>query len=210
VEISPVFHSHPTEETWEKYVFDRLSDQDAATVEEHLLVCESCQASLQEVTEYIQLMKVGTASRHSAAADPLARGWRRFRDSAAQPVGRVVWITGLAVVCLALWRPTGSHPPSEITSVRLESFRGGGVAIAHAPARKPLDLSINASDVPTAPEYRMTVITSSGQQVWAGTPNRSDGMLSVHLAQGLNAGTYWVRLYSRDSEILGEYGLLLQ
>lgn len=215
MEISPVFHAHPAEATWEKYVFGRLSDQEAATVEEHLLVCESCQAALQEVAEYIQLMKAGTASRHSASADPLARGWRRFRDPAAQPVGRAVWITGLAAVCFALWLPTGSRPSSETASVRLESFRGGGVAIAHAPARKPLDLSIddlsiNASDVPASPEYRVTVITSSGKQVWAGTPNRSDAILSVHLAQGLNSGTYWVRLYAHESEILGEYGLLLR
>jgi hypothetical protein len=207
VEISPVFHSHPTEVTWEKYAFGRLSDQEAATVEDHLLVCESCQASLQEVTEYIQLMKAGTASFHSAPADPIVGGWRRFRRSAAQPARRVVWITGLAAICLALWLPNSSPPSLEPVSVTLASFRGDEVAIAHAPARKPLDLSISATDVPTATEYRLIVVTSSGKQVWTGTPYASGGMLSVHLAQGLESGPYWIRLYAGESEIVGEYGL---
>jgi len=210
VEISSVFHAHPTEETWETYVFGRLSDQEAATVEEHLLVCESCQVTLQRVTEYIQLMKAGTASRHTAPADPFVRCWRKFRHSTAQPVGRAVWITGLAAVCFALWLPTGSRPSSETTSVRLESFRGGDVAIAHAPARRSLDLSIDASDVPPAPEFRVIIVTSSGKQVWTGAAAGSGGMLSVHVSQGLAAGTYWVRLYARESERLGEYGLLIQ
>lgn len=61
METSLVFHSHPTEITWEEYAFGRLSEKRLRPVEEHLLACELCQGALEELTGYIQLMKAGTA-----------------------------------------------------------------------------------------------------------------------------------------------------
>ncbi len=61
METSLVFHSHPTEVTWEEYAFGRLNEKRTPALEEHLLVCELCQASLEELTGYIQLMKAELA-----------------------------------------------------------------------------------------------------------------------------------------------------
>jgi hypothetical protein len=210
VETSPAFHSHPTETVWEEYSFGRLSNQEVAALEEHLLICETCQTSLEELTEYIRLMKAGTANLATTPPERLARSWRQFRRSAAQPLNRVVWITGLAVVGVAAWLPHVPIRPAAPSVVNLASFRGVDAAIARAPARKPLNLYINAGDVPAVPEYRMVVVTASGEQVWAGTAKAGGGMLSIQLPQGLKPGPYWVRLYSRESKILGEYGLQLE
>lgn len=210
MEISPVFHSHPTETAWERYSFGRVSEREAAALEEHLLVCETCQISLQEVTVYIRLMKAATADLATSPRHRIAQGWRLVRRAPSGPLARVAWITGLAAVCLALYHPYGSIPSKAPSLVNLASFRGDGVTSAQAPAREPLDLSINAADVPGAPEYRLTVVTSSGKLVWTGSPKVSDGVISVRIPQGLEAGPYWVRLSTRESKILGEYGLLLQ
>lgn len=209
MEIRPVFHSHPTETMWEEYSFGRSDDQEAAALEEHLLLCEACQNSLEELTEHIRLMKAATARLEPPPHRRLARGWGLVKQASAQPLGRLFWITGLAAVCLPLWFSVGSVPSKAPSLVNLASFRGEDASITHAPARRPLDLSINSSDVP-APEYRMTVVTSSGKQVWAGSPKVSGSMLSVRIPQGLESGAYWVRLYSRESVILSEYGLRLE
>ena len=50
-------NSHVSEEVLEKYVMGRLSEQDCAPVEEHLLVCETCQCRLEAVDEYIRIVR---------------------------------------------------------------------------------------------------------------------------------------------------------
>ena len=211
METSPAFHSHPTETMWEEYSFGRLNDREIVSLEEHLLVCETCQTSLDELTEYIRLMKIGTADLAMTPGERLARSWRQFR----QPLSRVAWITGLVAIGVAVWLPHVHVPPAapsvvKTASVKLTSFRGDDVAVAHAPARQPLNLYVNAGDVPIAPEYRIEVVTTSGEPVWTGTAEAAGGRLSVLLPQGLKTGHYWVRLYSSESRILSEYGLRLE
>ena len=71
------FAPHLPEETLEEYCFDRLSATETAEVEEHLLVCSSCQLALEELDDYIRLMKAATASLEipsleSAESEPSA------------------------------------------------------------------------------------------------------------------------------------------
>jgi hypothetical protein len=113
---------------------------------------------------------------------------------------------------MALWLAVVAAPYPEtaplVAHVTLDSFRD--FRMAHAPARRPLDIRINAADVAAAAAYRLEVVTASGTQVWKSAPEVSPGTLSVHLPQGLAAGVYWVRLYTGRSEILAEFGLLLE
>jgi hypothetical protein len=111
---------------------------------------------------------------------------------------------------MAFWIPRRIAPSAAAAPVTLASFRGGGVSTAHAPAHTILDLVIDREAVPSAPEYRLEVVTASGDQVWSSPPEVSAHTLSVHLPQGLAAGSYWVRLFTRQSKILVEYGLLLE
>jgi hypothetical protein len=74
LETSLVFHSHPTEVTWEEYAFGRLSEKRIAALEEHLLACELCQASLEELTKYIELMKAALMKPELAKASLMNQG----------------------------------------------------------------------------------------------------------------------------------------
>ena len=65
---------HLTEKTLEEWAFNRLPACQSAPVEEHLLVCPTCQDRLAEIDEYIIVMKtalmppsMGAVSKHSAA-----------------------------------------------------------------------------------------------------------------------------------------------
>jgi hypothetical protein len=89
LETSLVFHSHPTEVTWEEYVFGRLSEKKIPPLEQHLLACELCQASVEELIEYIQLMKAGTARLTLAEPGGPARA-ARFLGSAVGPLREVM------------------------------------------------------------------------------------------------------------------------
>jgi hypothetical protein len=222
VEISPTFQSHPPEEALEQYVFGRLNEQKAVPLEEHLLVCETCQASLEELDQYIGIMKAG-AARFVVAPRPsmLAQIWDFVRPRASERPRRLAWAAAFAGGCAAVifsLSPARYAPP---TSVLLDSFRGGeSITLAHAPARKPLDLSINldlsvhAAPAASQPDYRVEVVTASGKLAWSGTQKPGaqkgvGGMLLMHLPRGLDAGSYWVRLYAPPSQLLGEFGLRL-
>ena len=56
------FLSHIPEDMLEKYVLDRLPHANIATVDEHLLVCPTCQTTLQTINEYIAVMKAATTA----------------------------------------------------------------------------------------------------------------------------------------------------
>jgi len=48
---------HPDEDLFEDYCFDRLSEQEIAIFEEHLLICRQCQKTLACTEDYIAMMK---------------------------------------------------------------------------------------------------------------------------------------------------------
>jgi hypothetical protein len=186
---------HPEEEIFENYVFQRLSDQDVEDLEEHLLVCEECRVTLCETEDQIRLMKAATAAY--IAKHPLTRAG--FRKPAFVSTGMAWNVAAAAVLLLSCltallsWR----SPMGDPKTIALDSYRGDTMLV---PARQPLDLKIDLKDVPKAPGYRVEVVNAAGGRVWfGGTP--------AHVPQGLEPGTYWVRLSTNAGAALREYGI---
>ena len=48
---------HPDEETLEQYVLGRLSGGELTVLEEHLLICDTCRASLEQLGSYVEGMR---------------------------------------------------------------------------------------------------------------------------------------------------------
>ena len=46
---------------WENFALHKLSDQECAPLEEHLLICHACQDLLAEIDEYIEVVKTAAA-----------------------------------------------------------------------------------------------------------------------------------------------------
>src|SRR5277367_2058230 len=67
---------HISEELLEYYSLQQLSEDRLAPVEEHLLVCESCQTRLTQVDNYVAAMKIA-ARQITAESPPLAPRVRR-------------------------------------------------------------------------------------------------------------------------------------
>ena len=53
---------HVREDALERYVMGRLSAQSCASTEEHLLICATCRMHLDDVKEYIRVVKAATAA----------------------------------------------------------------------------------------------------------------------------------------------------
>ncbi len=172
-----------------------LGAADLQVVEEHLLMCPSCQKRQTETDAFVRAMR--------AAA-------RAERDSEKRPArsSRSVWMlaTALAAVVIAVVvipRPARVAP----VSVLLESTRGAGSPFARAPGDKPLLLDLDILGLPAAHFYRVEIVDSSGRQIRETMATGRDGRVRAQPPLRLAPGRYFVRLYSRTSGILREYGL---
>ena len=207
VAVLPTFHVHPTEDLLEEYVFGRLSEPALSTLEDHLLICSSCQSTLAEVEDYIRVAKTALAELQQARPAPAA-ALPAWGATAIWAVALMLAVAGGAMVS---WR---MQPAPETAAATLTAFRGGYAAgFAHAAARRPLDLVIDGTSLPAATAYRLQIVDASGRSAWSGAAAASGRRLSAHLSKGLGAGVYWVRLYASqvrgEADLLREFGLRL-
>jgi hypothetical protein len=179
---------HPDEDVFEHYTFNRLSNEETADFEEHLLICEQCQSTLEKTSAYILMMKAATAA-YSVGHPKTSAGRIRLRWSA--PAAAILLLTCLTA--LLSWRT----PAGDAVPVELNAYRGSA---SDAPPGQPLDLKIDLKDVRVAAGYRVEIVDAAGRRVWfGGTPAR--------VSKGLPAGIYWVRLSTDSGEWLREFGL---
>ncbi len=184
--------AHPSVEMLEEYAFKRLPEAATESVEEHLLLCGACQNKLREVDEYILLMKQATAARLVKPPLP-ASHW----------VGAMTVLAAIGIaVFLGLHRPEPVGPPQR---VELVAFRGDDMA--HAGAGRPIDLVIDAADLPGSSEYRIELVNASGQLISKGPAVGEGGRLCAHVTSGIKRGVYWVRLFTSAGVPLREFGL---
>jgi hypothetical protein len=197
VTAHPESGGHPGEDTLEEYAFNRLAEDEAAPLEEHLLICSLCQDRLAAVDEYIRLMKA-TASQFQTnasgkpAENALARGFGWAGLAAACCLAAVSWVNP-------------RRPAKQPAQIELFAFRSA--EMAHAPAGRPVNLSIDVSDLAAPAGYRVQVVDSAGRQEWSGEGGASGTTLRVAVGKTLAPGVHWVRLSTSSGELLREFGL---
>jgi hypothetical protein len=209
---------HPSVEVLEEYCFDRLPPAILESVEEHLLVCETCQDTVRETDEFIQLMKFAVAER---AVDPSprlppARAWDNLTAAGKKSgLGSVTMWTAVMLAMMALfWAFTSfrTNPLGPAIPVRLVAMRGGeNAGFTRAPAGRPLGLAIDTTELPAPDSYRIEIVSSSGRPVWTSAAPLSGREILARTPTIMKAGVYWVRLYSSQSDsLVREYGLKLE
>jgi hypothetical protein len=185
---------HLDEEQAEKYSMGRLSEEEEARCEEHLLVCATCRQQVDSADQYVGAMKSAAA----ATAEMRPRRKSRFSWSVVRPV----WALGLALlvlvgIFLVRYQPAG--PP---VAVHLSALRGAQQGTA--PAGSDLMLFADLTGLAPAAGYRLELVDSKGQLLWS-APFAATGTRVPR--QG--AGVYFVRLRNARGELLREYGLQL-
>ena len=197
------FSSHISEELLEQYAFRRLTEQESAPVEEHLLICPTCQDRLKEVDDYIQVMKLAASQQPRKS---------RFSNLAGRPLQARLGIATLIVIAVALvipWR--GRNMPAR--EVTLVASRGSSsTPVAEARAGAGLILRMDVSEIAKSENYAVSLVNSEGRELWRTLAPANQHQLLVQSPAKLTAGRYWVRLFdtSQPPVLLREYGLELK
>ena len=194
--------SHLDDADLEQYSMGMLPEVRLVPFEEHLLACESCQDRLLETEAFVNAVR--SVSPKLRAASPSPRR-NRFRP-------KPTWVAAfaMAVVLLGLGRIwlVAPRAPMDFAAVVLQSSRGiEGLAVAKAPAGKPLALTIDLTELPALPSYRLEIVNSGGKPAWQAPAGARDGRVTQRLPHGLNTGQYYARLYTAGGQLLREFGL---
>ncbi len=221
---------HATEELLEEYSFGRICEPQLGWLEEHLLICEQCQAELDDIEEYKVFMKAGLASFESerlaaaspavstAGGDPPFRSQSTVREALScyfawprMPGVKSLLVASVVLVmagAAATWKTQSSSVGTvPVATIRLIALRGGEGDVAHAPSGRPLELVFGRTDLDGDLSYRAEVVDASGRQMWSGNVRIAEQSLSIRVDGALRAGVYWVRLYSSSGQLLREFGL---
>jgi hypothetical protein len=180
------------EEQAERYALGEITGGELDSWDEHLLTCEACRVRVQEADVWVHAVQ-GAASR--LRRDP---GRARFFTRRMLPAFAAA--AALALVLLWVRVPgNGGGPP---VAVALAANRGPG-GEAHAPAHKPLALQFDLTGLDAPAVYSVEIVDAFGARVWRGE-------LSAQSTPPLNAGVYFVRLYSPDGRLRREYALRVE
>lgn len=183
---------HMDEEQAERYALGEITGGELDSWDEHLLTCEACRVRVQEADVWVHAVQ-GAASR--LRRDP---GRARFFTRRMLPAFAAA--AALALVLLWVRVPgNGGGPP---VAVALAANRGPG-GEAHAPAHKPLALQFDLTGLDAPAVYSVEIVDAFGARVWRGE-------LSAQSTPPLNAGVYFVRLYSPDGRLRREYALRVE
>jgi hypothetical protein len=180
-----------------------LSEACLEAFEEHLLACCSCQDRLLEMEAYVNAMRSASPKLREARPPFWAGLFRLPRP--AWLVASAMGLVALAVVQVWIVSPP-THP--QIASVALQSGRGiEGLATAKAPAGKLLSLTVDLTELPAFPSYRMEIVGATGKPVWEGVAHSDGPSLTQITNRSLVKGQYYVRLYAPGGALLREFSL---
>ncbi|MBL8176174.1 MAG: hypothetical protein JNK48_15965 [Bryobacterales bacterium] len=206
---------HLHEDTLEAYVMGKLPENDINSLEDHLLLCEHCQARTREVeldwkARRIALQRV--REREGSRLSVFHAVWEGMFGSPAKKTG---WAMACATAAVAMFLlvPSAQENSFSYRNVDLSSMRGGKDLSAPVQPDERLRLHLDLAELDQLSVYRVVIVNASGDLVWeAEQTNPGDNKLVVAVPKRLVSGTYWVRLLDRSASrrLLREYPLQLQ
>jgi hypothetical protein len=191
--------THPSEDLLEKFARNRCSDDEVELVETHILGCEICVTRLEELDDFL---------------DAFQPGYQELRQNRTRSARRLSfqWAFGLATAAVLgiglsfVPRLTHHEGPTFLAPAQLQLSAERGNEAAKAPAFRPLQLRLSATDLPQR-ILSVEVVNAVGSAVWNGSTQVAHDEATVNLP-AMPAGAYFLRLYagSKDrSELLREF-----
>jgi hypothetical protein len=179
---------HQSDDRLELYALGRLPGSEVEQIEEHLLVCPSCIARLEETGAFALTAREDLKTR----AEPPGRRWPGW----LKPFFAMPALLAAALVALGVYWAGGARRLTPVVSRQLIAMRGEMQTVE--PARET-DLTL--TDAPAGGEpFRVEVVDASGAGVWRGVG------AEARIRQRLAPGDYFVRLFSSRGQLLHEYG----
>lgn len=184
---------HETDEQLELYARGQLPEPRVAAIEEHLLICVSCQERLDDVEAF------ALAMRRAAASEP----GREARTSWFAWLRRPVWsgALGFAAIVLAagLYLNFGRSHMAPLASLQLTAMRGNVQSVGLAQ-----ETDITLADAAPGRALRVEVVDSGGKPIWTGSLDGNDNR--IQLKKQLSPDNYFVRSFDATGKLLHEYG----
>ncbi|MBA3974565.1 MAG: hypothetical protein C0504_10150 [Candidatus Solibacter sp.] len=197
----------------EDFLHNRLSGATRECVEEHLLVCPACLERVEEEEQFAASFR--TAARRiedeslKAAFDgPRPGAWARLGAWLKRPFGLGVglaFVGAAALLTLAVAPSLHTQPAMEIT---LRAERGLAAAAGpSAEAGRPLRLNLDAAGLP-GQTLELELATMNNSVLLESQGLATGNIIGWELGRGLDAGTYWVRIYHPpENTLLREFAL---
>ncbi len=189
--------NHVTEDQLERYSAGSLPETAVARVEEHVLVCETCQDKLAYADAWVRSVRwAGAQLRREPQGF-----WQRLRVPHMVPALAASLIVLFAVVFYLQSNKRAVAP----FAVALQATRGE--TMAHVPAHQPLVIHPNLDGLPQFPTYRLEIVDAVGKQVFESSLALVPGHNPASTISGVTPGVYFARVYSPAGDLLREYAL---
>jgi hypothetical protein len=199
---------HPSEEMLERYILHQSSERELDSIETHVLACEDCITRLEDLESYIAVF------RQASSELQLERAEQPIRESVItrllgwltpQRISLIGAAAALAVVVSVAPVYNSSHRDKTPIHADLSAWRGAEMLTLAS--NRPLDLRLNASDLP-ARELWAELVDSRGSQLWKGATAVHDEFAEVTLPALPGSRNYFVRLYATRDNGTGTGDLL--
>jgi len=205
-----------SESELDDFLHDRLSGTTRESVEEHILICQSCLDRVEEEEAFAASFR--TAARRIEAEDLKAayagprpgwpaRLWARIRRP-SRAESTLVLAFAAVMVTLVVVPALRTGPVMDVTLV---AERGLASRLsAPAESGRPLRLNLDATGLPQA-TLRVELAGPGNEIVLNSTAPATEGVLRWDLGRSLSAGSYWVRLYQQNpNTLLREFALTVK
>ncbi|MBX9601803.1 MAG: hypothetical protein K2X35_12390 [Bryobacteraceae bacterium] len=189
---------HPPPDTLELYCLGRLDDAGSAVVEEHLLICHTCQDQLAELDQFVTSFRAASQPEAQRRAESSAWTWQPILNWALPAVALV------AFTAYYSFRPPHMAIPRPEQTIVLESLRGAKLS-AKAGADRPLRLLAPAEDMTGTVEGRL--VNSTGAEIWRGPGVVEGSRITLRVNTGLDPGRVWLRIFTPGGELRREFAL---
>jgi len=189
---------HLGEDQFESYSIGNLEERDAVRLEEHVLICETCQDRLADSDSWVRSIR-RAALKWIQSPKSVWVDWSLPR---LVPVLAALILIVAAAVALRFSRQGDVAP----IAVALEATRGPAMA-ARVPALRPLMLEPGLEGLPPLDRYHLEIVDRLGKEVWRADYAPVPGGTSGVSMPGLSPGTYFVRLYDASRTLLREFAV---
>ncbi len=204
--------THVSEEILELYALGRLPEEQLGPIEEHLLVCPTCQDRLAETDAYVEAAR--RAARNFMMLPPSRWQllWSRMTAWMENPLPAWAAVGAALVLMLFLVPRLVLQPrpqPAPAVTVLLQTTRGVDPSlISKAPAGRPLRLSWDTMALPEVACCQVELVDAAGSVILRERLGKADSLRTGPLS----AGRYWVRLYGLGPQqsLLREFGMQVE
>ena len=197
------YRDHPSEDALERFLLNQAEEEELEVVESHILACESCVTRVETLDLNLKAMKLAMQNQLVEQAEKLA-----------QPEARAKWLSWLTLPRLSYAGAALAACAFAITvsiprTVNIAANRGAETT--QVSEWFPLDLHLNANDLPQGP-VSVAIVDARGAKVWQGEATVQHDKINVKASRLTSAGQYFVRVYSQtakdaESQLLREFSI---